>query len=102
MNNLTVSLDQLVPFSQARANLAELVEKVKGKYFLVVTKRQLPKVALVDTDYLAKLITVYQNWQRDQEFKAIMNLATRDDVSEKQVMQDAVTAVAAVRKQTKK
>ena len=57
MNNLTVSLDQLVPFSQARANLADLVDKVKGKYFLVVTKRQQPRVALVDTDYLAALIT---------------------------------------------
>ncbi len=57
MNNLTISLDQLVPFSQARANLAELIDRVKGQYFLVVTKRQQPKVALVDTDYLATLIT---------------------------------------------
>lgn len=57
MNNLTISLDQLVPFSQARANLADLIDRVKGQYFLVVTKRQQPKVALVDTDYLAALIT---------------------------------------------
>ncbi|MEK7513873.1 MAG: type II toxin-antitoxin system prevent-host-death family antitoxin [Patescibacteria group bacterium] len=55
--SLTVSLDQIIPFSQARANLADLLDKVKGKYFLVVTKRQQPKVALVDTDYLATLIT---------------------------------------------
>jgi len=57
MNNLTVSLDQLVPFSQARANLAEIVDRVKNTKFLVLTKRQKPKVALVDTDYLATLIT---------------------------------------------
>ena len=55
--SLTVSLDQIIPFSQARANLADLVDKVKGQYFLVLTKRQQPRVALVDTDYLATLIT---------------------------------------------
>ena len=55
--SLTVSLDQIIPFSQARANLADLFDKVKGQYFLVLTRRQKPEVALVDTDYLATLIT---------------------------------------------
>jgi len=55
--SLTVSLDQIIPFSQARANLANLIDKVRGQYFLVLTRRQKPKVALIDTDYLATLIT---------------------------------------------
>lgn len=55
--SLTVSLDQIIPFSQARANLADLFDKVKDQYFLVITRRQRPKVALVDTNYLATLIT---------------------------------------------
>jgi len=55
--SLTVSLDQIIPFSQARANLSDLVDKVKGQYFLVITKRQQSKVALIDTNYLATLIT---------------------------------------------
>lgn len=54
--SLTVSLDQIVPFSQARANFADLLKKVKDKRFLVVTRRQKPQAALVDTDYLASLI----------------------------------------------
>jgi len=56
MNDLTVTFDQIIPFSQARANLADLINKVKDQFFLVITKRQKPKVALVDTNYLASLI----------------------------------------------
>ncbi|OIP03030.1 hypothetical protein AUK18_02710 [Candidatus Beckwithbacteria bacterium CG2_30_44_31] len=102
MNNLTVSLDQLVPFSQARANLADVVDRVKNTKFLVLTKRQKPAIAFVDTNYLAKLISIYKKWQRETEFSTIMGLASKDNVSENQVMQDAIQAVASVRKRTKK
>lgn len=100
--SLTVSLDQIIPFSQARANLAEVIDKAKNRQFLVVTKRQKPEIALINTIFLDKLISVYKNWQREREFAEIMNLALKDSVSESQVMLDAVEAVTAVRKLAKK
>ena len=101
MDNLTFSFNQLVPFSQARANLAEVIDKAKSRQFMVVTKRQKPAIALIETNYLAKLIAVYKQWQRQREFEAIMNLAPRENVTENQVMIDANEAVISVRKKIK-
>lgn len=102
MNNLTISLDQLVPFSQARANLADVIDRVKNTQFLVLTKRQKPEIAMVDTNYLAQLIAVYKKWQTDREFESILKIATKKNVAEDQVMQDALEAVDAARKRSKR
>ena len=65
---------------------------------MIVTKRQKPAIALIETNYLAKLIAVYKQWQRQREFETIMNLASRADITENQVTADANEAIAAARK----
>ena len=60
--SLTVSLDQIIPFSQARANLADLIDRVPKKKFFVITRRNKPVIALVDINYLEKLLFAYNDF----------------------------------------
>jgi prevent-host-death family protein len=54
---LNVSVDNIVPITQARFKISQMVEKVrKSKDFLVLTKLGRPSVALVDIDFLGELI----------------------------------------------
>ena len=53
---LQVSLDQIVPLTAARSRLSELVEKTYNNRFWVLTKSGKPRVALVDVEYLDKLM----------------------------------------------
>jgi len=54
--SLTVSLDQIIPFSQARANLADLIDMAPKKKFFVITRRNKPNIALVDIKYFESLL----------------------------------------------
>ena len=65
--SLTITLDQIVPFSQARANLAGLIDQLKTKKFTVVTKRQKPTAVLVNTEYFTKLMAK----QEAEEMKSL-------------------------------
>ena len=53
---LQVSLDQIIPLTTARSRLSELVEKTYNNRFWVLTKSGKPRVALVDVEYLDKLM----------------------------------------------
>jgi prevent-host-death family protein len=53
---LKVSIDHIIPLTEARARLSELVEKTTGDQFWVLTKRGKPRVAVVDVDYLDQLV----------------------------------------------
>lgn len=54
---LNVSVDNIVPITQVRFKISQMVEKVrKSKDFLVLTKLGRPSIALVDIDFLGELI----------------------------------------------
>jgi len=53
---LKVALDRVVPLTQARARLSELVEQTSEDNFWVLTQHGRPRVALVDVKYLDRLI----------------------------------------------
>jgi len=59
---------KVVPVSEARAHLPSLLEKIKGKEYLILAKRYQPKAALVDLDYFNKLISIYQAMQKEPDF----------------------------------
>ena len=45
----------IIPVTKARGKLGELAESVSGGNYYILTKGGLPKVALVDISYLARL-----------------------------------------------
>lgn len=53
---LKVSIDHIIPLTEARARLSELVEKTTGDQFWVLTKGGKPRVAVVDVNYLDQLV----------------------------------------------
>ncbi|MBI2612019.1 type II toxin-antitoxin system Phd/YefM family antitoxin [Candidatus Gottesmanbacteria bacterium] len=57
---MNISLDKIIPFTQARNNLSDLVDKVKDKQFFVISKQNRQKAVLVDIDY-------FQNLQKEIE-----------------------------------
>ncbi|MCG2692217.1 type II toxin-antitoxin system Phd/YefM family antitoxin [Microgenomates group bacterium] len=73
MNNLTISLDQLVSFSQARANLADLIDLAPKKKFFIITRRNKPIIALVDIKFLEELLLVYNAFMKRSQHKNVKN-----------------------------
>ena len=60
--------DQMIPVSEARSNLSSLIKKVgESDYFVLVNKYK-PKAALINIYYLEKLMKVYNDWKREQDF----------------------------------
>jgi len=53
---LKVALDRMIPLTEARARLSEIIEKTSGDQFWVLTRRGRPRVAVVDVEYLDQLI----------------------------------------------
>jgi len=53
---LKVALDRIIPLTEARARLSEIVEQTSGDQFWVLTRRGRPRVAVVDVEYLDRLI----------------------------------------------
>ena len=53
---LKVALDRMIPLTEARARLSEIVEQTSGDQFWVLTRRGRPRVAVVDVEYLDRLI----------------------------------------------
>lgn len=49
-------MDRIVPLTEARARLSEIVERAVGEQFWVLTKGGKPKVAVVDVQYLDQLM----------------------------------------------
>lgn len=67
---LTVSLDQIIPFSQARANLGKLIDLAPKKKFFVITRRNKPIIALVDIKFLEELLSVYNAFMKRSQHKS--------------------------------
>jgi len=65
---LNIALDRIIPLTQARARLSEIVEQTRGDQFWVLTRRGRPRVALVDVEYLDQLIR--QAWFNDLASRA--------------------------------
>jgi prevent-host-death family protein len=53
---ISVALDRVIPLTEARARLSEVVDKAIDDQFWVLTRRGKPRVAVVDVDYLEQLI----------------------------------------------
>jgi prevent-host-death family protein len=53
---LKVALDRVIPLTEARARLSEIVEQTSGDQFWVLTRRGRPRVAVVDVEYLDRLM----------------------------------------------
>ena len=53
---LKVALDRIISLTEARARLSEIVEQTSGDQFWVLTRRGRPRVAVVDVEYLDRLI----------------------------------------------
>ena len=52
---MDIQSSNIIPITQARSNLGDLAERVKGEHYIVLTKSGSPKAALVDIVYLEKL-----------------------------------------------
>lgn len=53
---LNVALDRIVPLTEARARMSEIVEQTIGDQFWVLTRHGRPRVAVVDVEYLDQLV----------------------------------------------
>ena len=53
---LNVALDRIIPLTEARARLSEIVEQTSGDRFWVLTRQGRPRVAVVDVEYLDQLV----------------------------------------------
>ena len=54
--SIKVALDRIVPLTEARSRLSEIIDKTTGEEFWVLTRRGKPEVAMIDIDYLDRLI----------------------------------------------
>jgi prevent-host-death family protein len=53
---MLVDLERIVPLTEARARIGEIVESAVGDRFWVIAKSGKPKVAVIDIQYLDDLI----------------------------------------------
>ena len=53
---LTVALDRIISVTEARSRLREIIEQTSDDRFWVLTWRGRPRVAVVDVEYLDRLI----------------------------------------------
>ena len=85
----------IVPFTQARANLSELAEQVKAGAEKIITKNGESYVALIDSDRL----DYYHGLERERIHLLLMDDAQRGlaDVAAGRT-QDADAAIAALQK----
>ncbi len=81
-----ISASDVVPFSQARANLSELAEQVKAGAEKIITKNGESYVALIDT----KRLDYYHQLERERIHLLLIDEASKglDDISAGRV-QDA-------------
>lgn len=53
---LQVALNRVIPLTEARARMSEIVERTTGDQFWVLTRHGRPRVAVVDVEYLDQLM----------------------------------------------
>lgn len=52
---MNISLDKIIPFTEARNTLSDLVDRVRKDQFFVISKQNRQKAVLVDIDYFQSL-----------------------------------------------
>ena len=52
---MDINMTNIIPVTRARSRLGDLTDKVEGEDYVVLTKGGVPKAALVDVKYLARL-----------------------------------------------
>jgi prevent-host-death family protein len=74
-----ISVSDVVPFSQARANLSELAEQVKAGAEKIITKNGESYIALID----AKRLDYYHQLERERIHLLLIDEASKgiDDIS---------------------
>ena len=90
-----VSVNDIVPFSQARANLSDLAEQVKGGAEKIITKNGESYVALIN----AERLDYYHRLERERIHLLLIEDARRglEDIVAGRV-QDADAAIAKLQK----
>ena len=85
-----ISTSDVVPFSQARANLSELAEQVKAGAEKIITKNGESYIALID----AKRLDYYHQLERERIHLLLIDEAGKgiDDIAADR-MQDAREAI---------
>lgn len=71
---MKVPLEKIIPFSEARSKLSQLVGRVENELFFVISKQNKQKAVLVDLDYFDSL-------QKEAERKRLENI--KDSLREK-------------------
>jgi prevent-host-death family protein len=51
-----IALDRIIPLTEARSRLREIIDQTSDDRFWVLTRRGKPRVAIVDVEYLDQLI----------------------------------------------
>jgi prevent-host-death family protein len=92
------SASDVVPFTQARANLSELADEVKAGAEKIITKNGESYVALIDADRL----DYYHRLERERIHLLLIDDARRglDDITAGRT-QDADSAIARLQKRRK-
>lgn len=52
---MDISLQKIIPFTEARNKLSDLVDRVRKEQFFVISKQNRQKAVLVDIDYFQSL-----------------------------------------------
>ena len=98
----TVNIDQTIPISKARANLPSLVDRLADENYFVLVKKYKPKAALVDLTFLEKLLSIYQTWQRKNDFASLEEIRNSiPQYSESETKKDVSHALNQIRKKAK-
>lgn len=92
---MSISASDVVPFTQARANLSELADQVKAGAEKIITKNGESYVALIDADRL----DYYHRLERERIHLLLIDDARRglDDIKAGRT-HEADTALAAIQK----
>jgi prevent-host-death family protein len=90
-----ISASDVVPFSQARANLSELAEQVKAGAEKIITKNGESYIALID----AQRLDYYHQLERERIHLLLIDEATKglDDVAAGKV-KDARIAIQSLKR----
>ena len=92
---MSISAGDVIPFSQARANLSDLADKVKAGAEKIITKNGESYVALIDSDRL----DYYHRLEHERIHLLLINEAGKglDDVAAGRT-QDARIALQAIKR----
>ena len=93
---MSISASDVVPFSQARANLSDLADQVKAGAEKIITKNGESYVALIDSDRL----DYYHRLEREHIHLLLIDEATKglDDVAAGRA-RDARSALQMIKRQ---